>query len=130
MKFFGILVLVSFLVGCASNSSEKKEIDKVEASQKITITGTRIKKSEIPSGPKLKVGRNKQNESSELMVALSNMQILPKPKDIGDCNGLIRALLKGGFEFTIQHTNSVILKDEDGIYEYIFDDSSCPKKET
>jgi len=130
MKFFSIIVLLSFLVGCASNSPQKEEIETVETSQKITITGTRIKKSDIPSGPKLKTGRNKENESSDIMVALSTMQSLPKPKDIGDCKGLISALMKGEFKFKIQDANSVILKDENGVYEYIFDDSSCPTNET
>jgi nitrous oxide reductase accessory protein NosL len=130
MKIFCILLLVSFLAACATKPAQKNEAIETETSQKITITGTRIKRSEIPPGPKLKMSLNKKNEASNFMEVVKVMQTLPQPKDIGDCKGLLSALSKNDLKLTIVDSNKVILESEHGIYEYSFDDGSCPINET
>ncbi|GAA0860416.1 hypothetical protein [Aliiglaciecola litoralis] len=125
MRVLFILVLVTLVAACAS----KPKVDD-ESSQKITVTGTRIERSEIPPGPKLKMSLNKKNESSNFMQALAGMKSLPQPKDIGDCKGLLSALAGSNLEMRIVDENNVVLESEHGIYEYSFDDSSCPTNET
>jgi hypothetical protein len=73
------------------------------------------------------MGLNKKNKESNFMDALALMQTLPQPKDIGDCRGLLKALLNMQAEFTIVNSNKVMLQRDQGIYEYSFDDESCPE---
>jgi len=130
MKIFYILIVGSLLSACtASPPNEKRKVETSD-SQKISITGTRIKRSDLPSGPKLKMGLNKENKNSNFMDALAIMNTLPQPKDVGNCMGLLSALESTKSEFNIVNSNKVVLKREHGIYEYEFDDGSCPANKT
>ena len=121
MKLLLILTLLSIISACASKPTQDKESE-----NKITVTGTRIKRSELPPGPKLKMSINRENKSSNIMQALADMQNLPQPKDIGNCSGLISALSMSNLKLRIIDSNNAVLKTEHGIYEYSFDDESCP----
>ncbi|WP_010381455.1 hypothetical protein [Pseudoalteromonas rubra] len=130
MKIFYVLFIGFLLSACTTSPPKKGTSVESESSQKITITGTRIKREDLPSGPKLKMGLNKENKNSNFMEALVTMQILPQPNDIGDCNGLLNALNSAKLEFIVVNSNKVVLKREHGIYEYAFDDGSCPTNKT
>jgi len=130
MKIFYVLIIGFLLSACTSSPTKKGTSVKSESSQEITITGTRIKKADLPSGPKLKMGLNKEKKNSNFMDALATMQTLPQPKDIGDCNGLLNALNGAKLEFIVVNSNKVVLKRGHGIYEYVFDDGSCPTNKT
>lgn len=125
MKVLSMFLLVILASGCAS----KPQVDD-QSSQKITITGTRIERSEMPPGPKLTMRLNKQNGSSNFMQALARLQSLPQPKDIGDCKGLLSALTESNLAMRIVDKNNVVLESEHGLYQYSFDDNSCPIDET
>jgi hypothetical protein len=129
LKIFYVLFLFWFLASCASEPPTKLESE-VQSSQKIIITGTRLKRTDVPPGPKLKMSLNKKNKNSNFMDVLAVMQTLPQPKDIGDCLGLLSALKDQDLIFTIMDSNSIILEGDQGIYEYTFDDDSCPVDET
>lgn len=119
VRVLSIFVLLTLVAACATEP-------KNESSKKIAVTGTRIKQSEMVPGPKLKMSLNKKNEASDFMLALIGMQSLPQPKDIGDCNGLMLALDGGRVDLRIVDPNHVIIESEHGIYEYSFNDNSCP----
>lgn len=119
-----LVVFVFILSGCAT-----KQPEKVNGTEKVTITGTRISKSEIPSGPKLKMKVSK-NKGSSILVMLTQMKSLPQPMDIGDCNGLLSALTDTSLKFEVVNHNLVIVQSDSGEFEYTFDDDSCPFKET
>lgn len=126
MKNIFILLLVSLLAACASNTSQKTSGADAQESQKIKITGKRIKKSDLPSGPKLSMKLNQQNKDANFMAALAGMESLPKPKHIGDCKGLLSALSTTNQDYEIVDANKAVLETKHGIYEYTFDDNSCP----
>ncbi|WP_299775913.1 hypothetical protein [uncultured Pseudoteredinibacter sp.] len=130
MKVIYVLIIGVLLSACTNSPPQKSTSVESESSQEITITGTRIKKADLPSGPKLKMGLNKENKNSNFMEALATMQTLPQPKDIGDCNGLLNALNGAKLEFVVVNSNKVVLKREHGVYEYAFDDDSCPTNKT
>ncbi|QYJ99426.1 hypothetical protein K0J45_09625 [Shewanella alkalitolerans] len=125
MKVLSMFLLVILVSGCTS----KPQVDD-QTSQKVTITGTRIERSETSPGPKLTMRLNKQNGSSNFMQALAGLQSLPQPKDIGDCKGLLSALTESNLAIRIVDKNNVVLESEHGLYQYSFDDNSCPSDET
>ena len=127
MKKLYLVIACVLLSACTTTPEQKENKTTFTSGQKITITGTRIKRSDLPSGPKLEMGLNKKNKESNFMDALALMQTLPQPKDIGDCRGLLKALLNMQAEFTIVNSNKVMLQRDQGIYEYSFDDESCPE---
>lgn len=122
-------VIVFTLLAISLTACVTKPKDDDASSQKITVTGTRIDRSELPSGPKLAMSLNKQNESSNFMHALAGMQSLPQPEDIGDCKGLVAALSERNLLFNIVDANNVVVESEHAIYEYSFDDNSCADSE-
>ncbi len=118
---FAVLVLG----GCATKQSEKINITEVNGTEKVTFTGTRISKSEIPSGPKLKMKVSK-NKGSSILGMLTQMNSLPQPMDIGDCKGLLSDLSGISLKFEIINSNLVVVQSDSGEFEYTFDDDSCP----
>ena len=58
------------------------------------------------------------------------MQSLPQPKDVIDCQNLLKVLKRDNAKFSVVDSNNVMLEREHGIYEYSFDDDSCPTNET
>ena len=70
MKFFVILVAVSMLGACASAPKPKDK-----SSPKITVTGTRIDRSELPPGPRVSMKVNQENEDSDFLKVFAEMEI-------------------------------------------------------
>lgn len=122
------ILLLFIISGCATNKSEQVTFSGDYNSEKITITGTKISKSDLPSGPKLVFKPNKNKDSYGFFEKLSGMEKLPQPKDIGDCKGLLKALPNYQVIVKSIGKNTVLLENEYGEYEYVFDDDSCPTK--
>lgn len=121
-----MLTLTTLLLSACATHEEVQN----DSSQKITITGTRIKSTDIPPGPKLKISPIEINGNRDFMRALAGSKLLPQPMVIGDCLGLLNALNERKIEYKILDTDTVILENENGKYTYSFDDASCPTDET
>ncbi len=126
MKSIFILMSFSFLVACATQKSVMKDGGRADEAQEVIITGRKIDRSETPPGPKLAMKLKPKAGTGSFIEVFKFMQSLPQPKDIGDCNGLLAALPKSGLNVTIVNSNLVAVETNKGLYEYSFDDSSCP----
>lgn len=129
MKKYFVVLLAVLLSSCVTNQQQNNDSATVVSAQKVVVTGTKVKRSELPPGPKLSMRRNSENKNSDLLTMFAVMQSLPEPKEIGDCVGLLAKLSGTELEVKIVDPNKVVLKGKHGIYEYIFDDESCPVSE-
>lgn len=113
---------------CFSPESESESTD--TSSPKVTVTGVRVNRSELPAGPKLSARANEKTKSNNVISVFAEMQSLPEPKAVGDCKGLLITLEQYQLSKRILDKNTVVIETEHGIYTYTFDDNSCPVNET
>ncbi|MCG7537390.1 hypothetical protein [Pseudoalteromonas sp. OOF1S-7] len=124
LKSLSIVILPFFLAACSNKPVAEKSVTQQHANQKITVTGTPVKKSDLPPGPSLAM-KLKKSKSASPVQAIMDMQALPKPENLKNCEALLLILAKYNIDFRVSGENKVLLESVHAVYEYEFDDQSC-----